>query len=89
MKKIFLALCLLYLTLCEEQCEKENPSNVSECVVKTKNLKYSKCCYVTYRISSRTFSYCKEYSKESEVDQIKYRFKKTYGDAIILEDIFC
>ena len=92
MKKIFLALCLLYLTLCQEKCidaQRTSPSKSSDCVGKTPSSDSTVCCYVKYKVSIVTFSYCTELPKGLDTDQIKAEFKKLYGQAIEIDDFSC
>ena len=90
MKKIFLALCLLYLTLCEEECLNiKTPSKASECVGKTPSSDSTVCCYLKCKLPVLPISYCTELPKGLDTDQIKEEFKKIYNNTIIIEDLSC
>ena len=89
MKKIFLSLCLLYLTLCAEKCiDIQNPSKASDCVGKTPSSDSTTCCYVKYSVIL-TFNNCIELPKGLNTEQIKEEIIKRYGNAITIEDFSC
>ena len=86
MKKIFLFLCLLYLTLCENCVEVQNPSKASDCIGKTPSSSSTTCCYAKYSLFV-SISHCLELPKGLDTDQIKAELKKAYGET--LEDFSC
>ena len=90
MKKIFLSLCLLYLTLCAEKCtDIHNPSKASDCVGKTPSSDSTTCCYAKYSISIATTNLCMELPKGLNTEQIKEEIIKRIGSIITLEDFSC
>ena len=89
MKKIFLFFCLLYLTLCENCVEVQNPSKASDCVGKTPTSDSTTCCYAKYSMIMGSINLCLELPKGLDTDQIKAEFKKLYGQAIEIDDFSC
>ena len=88
MKKIFLFLCLLYLTLCENCVEVQNPSKASDCIGKTPSSSSTTCCYAKYSLFV-SIRLCLELPKGLDSEQIKEEIIKAFGPAITVEDFSC
>ena len=95
MKKILLALSLLYLAFCGELAclDQAKPSQASDCLQRTPSSKNSVCCYVEGSAVILKYKMCAEATKGFSSDQIKEQLKKEiekqYSSLITLEDFKC
>ena len=78
MKKILLALSLLYLAFCGELAclDQAKPSQASDCLQRTPSSKNSVCCYVEYSYLIATIKTCGEATKGFNSDEIKKKLQE-------------
>ena len=90
MKKILLALSLLYLAFCGElSClDKVTPYEASDCI-KRKTVTDQTCCYVEYIMLGFPIKSCMERKKGQNVDDMKKTFKKLTRGHSTIEELIC
>ena len=94
MKKILLALSLLYLAFCETlSClGGSTPSQASDCIQRTPKSNDNMCCYAKYKYGQQNLKGCCDVPKALSTDEIKKqlieKFQQEYP-GITIEDFSC
>ena len=92
MKKILLALSLIYLAFCGTlSCgdETTTPSKASDCLERTPTTNDLACCYGKFTVMGFTTQGCFEMAKGLNADEIKKKIQEHAQGLATIEDFSC